>query len=135
MQEVLCLRIEFDEFLEVHGHKGRVRMICFHGEVDSQLFQGKVMPGGVDTQIREMGEVNRVSARYILEGRDYTGDSCRIFIENNGMDPENGDSIQTRPRIITDSIALSWLENADLYGTVSEQQGILYARIYCKKKI
>lgn len=135
MQEILCLKIEFDESLEVHGQNGRARMICFHGEAESRLFRGKVMPGGVDTQIRGIGEVNRVSARYILAGKDYTGEDCRIFIENNGVDPENGESIQTQPRIITDSVALSWLENADLNGTVSEINGILYARIYCNKKI
>lgn len=130
MQEVLCLKIEMDEYVEVHGQRGRARMICFHGEVNSELFHGKVMPGGVDTQIRETGGENRLSARYILEGTDYTGKNCRIFIENNGTDPEQGDMIQTKPHILTDSEALSWLENADLSGTVSETDGVLYARIY-----
>lgn len=130
MKELLCLSIRIDQYIEMQGNTGRVRMICFHGEVKSELFEGKVMPGGVDTQIKEHGKDNYLSARYVLEGADYTGKSCRIFIENNGWDLENGDPIQTYPKILTDSAALAWLEEASLCGTVRETDGILYARIF-----
>jgi hypothetical protein len=59
-------------------------MILFHGDADCDNFHGKVLPGGVDTQVQYQGEKRSLSARYILEGTDIDGCSCRIFVENEG---------------------------------------------------
>ncbi|HCE74419.1 MAG TPA: hypothetical protein DEP67_08350, partial [Lachnospiraceae bacterium] len=58
-------------------------------------------------------------ARYIMRGTDLSGRPCSIFIENNGMAAEDG-RIRTVPRILTDSDALSYLETAELRGSVSD---------------
>lgn len=115
--EVLTVQVRIKEALEVKGGINGVTMILFDGECDCYNFKGKILPGGVDTQ--RLGEDGRVklSARYIMEGVDYTGKSCRIFIENNGEIQSDG-RIVTSPCILTDSDALKHLETAVLTGTV-----------------
>lgn len=117
-EPVLELDVRLDGFYEVRGKQGEACMILFHGTAGGPLFQGSILPGGVDTQMQRAGETRFLSARYMLEGVDADGGSCRIFIENNGAIGPDG--IATRPRIFTDSAALSWLEDAALYGTVEE---------------
>jgi hypothetical protein len=115
--EVLTVQVRVKEALEVKGGINGVTMILFDGECECDNFKGKILPGGVDTQ--RLGEDGRVklSARYIMEGVDYTGKSCRIFIENNGEIQSDG-RIVTSPCILTDSDALKHLETAALTGTV-----------------
>ena len=115
--EVLTVQVRIKEALEVKGGINGVTMILFDGECECDNFKGKILPGGVDTQ--RLGEDGRVklSARYIMEGVDYTGKSCRIFIENNGEIQSDG-RIVTSPCILTDSDALKYLETATLTGTV-----------------
>ncbi|WP_165444036.1 DUF3237 family protein [Lachnoclostridium sp. Marseille-P6806] len=125
-EPVLELDVRLDGFHEVHGKRGEACMIPFHGTADGPLFQGSILPGGVDTQTQRKGEARFLSARYILEGVDADGGSCRIFIENNGAIGPDG--ITTRPRIFTDSAVLSWLEDAALCGTV-ESNGEKRVRI------
>ena len=69
-----------------------------------------------------------MSARYMLEGIDSEGQSCRIFIENNGTDI-NGD-IQTTPMILTDSKVLAWLETAELTGRLDFAGEEMIIRIF-----
>ena len=92
-------------------------MILFHGNCKSDIFQGEIIPGGVDTQIKKDGESKKISARYILKGRDYTGKECQVFIENNGV-VDTEEQLQTKPVIYTDSEALKWLEKEKLIGYV-----------------
>lgn len=91
-------------------------MIAFSGEADGPYFTGKILPHGVDTQKLENGKQLQLSARYMLEGMDCCGKPCHLFIENNGVEKENG--IETKPRIYTDSEALAWMEKAALCGSV-----------------
>ncbi len=131
MEEILTVDVALDSVLEVKGQKGEACMILFHGSSDCKNFKGKVLPGGVDTQKEMSGEKRLLSARYILEGTDCDGENCHIFIENNGTVEANGE-ITTTPVILTDSKALSWMENADLYGTVTGIEGGVKIAIYKK---
>ena len=111
-------------------------MIAFSGEADGAYFRGKILPHGVDTQKSEEGKPLQLSARYMLEGIDYTGKQCRLFIENNGE--EAGGQIVTKPRIYTDSESLSWMEGAALCGTVEscgEGQVMIRIRRMEKEKL
>ncbi|MDR0948589.1 MAG: DUF3237 family protein [Lachnospiraceae bacterium] len=133
MKEVLRIQIKLDATYEVKSERGTALMILFHGDVDCENFHGKVLPGGVDTQVEYTGEKRLLSARYILEGVDREGCPCRIFIENEGRIPAEGDPLLTKPRIITDSNALKGLESADLQGQVcSEERGGIVIKIYSK---
>jgi hypothetical protein len=126
MQEVLRIQIKLDAFYEVKSEKGTALMILFHGDADCENFHGKVLPGGVDTQVEYPGEKRLLSARYILEGVDREGCPCRIFIKNEGRILAEGEPILTKPQIITDSQALKELETADLQGQVCpDAQGVL----------
>ena len=89
------------------------------GDVTGKYFEGKILDGGIDTQIiGRFGDRHSLSARYILEGRDYKGEECKIFIENNGnVNNKLEDSVfRTYPKIITNSRALVFLNNNILVG-------------------
>ena len=117
MKDVLTINVTIDDSHDVSGEAGNARMISFHGESKCDNFTGKILPGGVDTQKYYASGEKTLSARYILEGKDYTGESCRIFIETNGSIADDG-TITTKPVVFTDSKALKWLETANLTGSV-----------------
>ena len=89
------------------GPAGEVVMIPFGGTVQGEIFHGVVCPGGVDCQRVNLAGVRHMSARYMLEGTDYTGEKCRIFVENNGYFTEMQMPFQTVPTFITDSKTLA----------------------------
>lgn len=130
MQEVLQFKISLDEIHEVKNSRECATMILFHGEADCSNFRGKVLPGGVDTQVWRQGEKRSMSARYILEGLDSAGEKCRIFVENQGWMEEGAQETLTKPAIITDSAALKWLEEVPLCGRVCEEEGFIIIHIY-----
>ena len=74
------------------------------------LFRSDVQKAGKDGK-------RILSARYVLEGQDFTGQKCRIFIENQGCQGEI-----YRPFIVTDSQALAGWEEEELWDTVDESQ-------------
>jgi len=123
--EVLKLHIQVKHCEKVESEQGTVQMLSFDGRCDGDYFRGEILPGGVDTQICYKDQPPKLSARYILQGKDYTGRECRIFIENNGIMRTN--ETITRPVIYTDSIALKWMETESMYGilTVAEGQPII----------
>lgn len=116
-KEVLTITIDITGSSKVKGITGEAEMLSFTGTADCELFHGKTISEGVDTQMELQGSVRTLSARYVLKGLDYTGKECCIFIENNGT-IENG-VITTIPKIITDSEALAFLEKANLKGTAT----------------
>ena len=118
-KEVLRIHVRLTVTQQVQGKMGRAMMLGFTGTCESAVFNGKVLEGGIDTQIQLEGEPLHLSARYIMRGTDLSGRPCSIFIENNGMAAEDG-RIRTTPRILTDSDALSYLETAELRGSVSD---------------
>ena len=131
-EEVLTIDIIVTGMNEVKGTTGEACMILFEGNVDCKNFKGKVLPGGVDTQKQWYGESRSLSARYIIQGEDFTGEACSIFIENNGAFEMDG-SIVTHPRILTNSKALAYLETADLTGTVTGTPKGVMIHIYISK--
>ena len=118
MRNLLDIRVILDACLDVRGEAGSATMICFHGDASSELFTGTILQGGVDTQIEYAGQKRVPSARYTLEGTDYTGQKCRIFIQNEGAVPDPFCLFHTTPRIFTDSENLRFLETAGLQGIV-----------------
>ena len=129
MKKILTIKVILEKTLEVAGSESTARMILFSGECRSDIFHGKILEGGVDTQQIDKEENGVLSARYILEGRDGRGKRCRLFIENNG-EVIRGEIQKTRPRIITDSENLKWLEHASLYGTITSEDGFVLIHIY-----
>ena len=71
-----------------------------------------------------------LSARYVLEGQDFTGQKCRIFIENQGCQGEI-----YRPFIVTDSQALAGWEEEELWDTVEGIPGGVCVRIFRSREI
>lgn len=128
-EEILTFEIDITGVEEVKGKTGEAAMVTFTGNADCNLFKGIVLPGGVDIQKKCYGSFNTLSARYILEGTDKTGKECRIFVENNGTFDENGVKT-TVPKIFTDSEALSFLETADLIGTLAPRHNGVTIHIF-----
>ena len=128
MRELFKLEINVTEVVELGGEAASVRMILFEGECNCpDVFVGKVLNGGVDTQITENG-VTMLSARYMLEGVDCKGMACRIFIENNGKTVADG-RLLTTPRIITaGSESIKWLEDMVKQGEVVNDNGKLIVK-------
>ena len=89
------------------GPAGEVVMIPFGGTVEGEIFNGVVRPGGADCQRVNLAGVRHMSARYMLEGTDYTGEKCHIFVENNGYFTQLQMPFQTVPTFMTDSKALA----------------------------
>lgn len=127
MKEVLVVHVLLDDFNEVHSDIADVTMITFHGTFESRELCGKVLAGGVDTQVEYKGEKRSLSARYILEG-EKNGNTYRIFVENNGFIIDG--NINTNPKVITDCPELKYLERASLCGTVEGAEGGVTVRIF-----
>ena len=131
--EILTIDVLLKEFNEVKGHKGEALMILFDGYCHSEIFDGIILNGGVDTQRQDAGSnLRTLSARYILQGKDFEGKECRIFIENNGT--SDGGRFATTPKILTDSEALKELEDTDLVGSISstDEEGHIQIHICVK---
>jgi len=100
--------VEFDgEICSLKTSGQEVTMIPFTGTVRGEIFNGRVLHGGTDTQRVNLSGVRHMSARYMLDGEDYTGAKCRIFIENNGWFEEMKMPFKTVPTFLTDSAALA----------------------------
>lgn len=130
MKELFRIQIRLQHIFEVQGNKGIAKMILFNGNVTSELFTGVVLPGAVDTQIKKNGDKNRLSARYILDGVDSHKQKCQIFIQNDGIDLENGECIKTTPFILTNSENLRWIESSNIKGEVLGEKHGVVIRMY-----
>ena len=131
---ILQIDVRCHSAVDVDGHTKKIVMLAFDGDAGGRYFTGKVIGTGVDTQTYPKDENGAyiegklsLSARYMLEGRDYTGKFCRIFIENN----VNGSG--WIPSIVTDSDVLAEWESAKLRSTVEpveEVGGGVTVKIY-----
>lgn len=121
--EILRLYINLTEINEVVSDSRTAKMLLFNGTCKSDIFNGTILNGGVDTQIIEADGTGTLSARYIVEGHDCKGNACRLFIENNAK--IGTEDASTHPMIITDSQELKWLENANLVGHIVHEDGQL----------
>ncbi len=122
--------VVLDDINEVKsGHTG-ICMILFHGRMDADFFHGEILPGGVDTQIEYEGGRKTLSAKYIIKGVDSNGNECSIFVENTGTVEEHNE-IVTRPKFITDSSLLKWLEEDRYVGKIfGKSEKEIEIRIY-----
>ena len=125
MEKLLTIRVACQEPYSVQGGNMRVCMIPFTGEASGEFFSGHILGTGVDTQKFREGEPGTLSARYMLEGTDYTGTKCRIFIENSLYD-ENG----WHPVIVTDSKALAAWEKENLIASVDGIEGGVLVQVF-----
>lgn len=132
-KEILKIAVTVNGAEEVKGKTGEAVMIRFGGTCDTEFFHGKILAGGVDTQQERYPDPRAMSARYMLEGTDYAGQTCRIFIENLGTPVPDAGDLVTRPAIFTDSEALSWLETAHLSGLLTPMEGGLYVHIFAEE--
>lgn len=118
MKKILEIDVKITDYYSVKGSVGQVNMILFSCSATGDFFNGKILGTGTDTQkITAQGEFS-LSARYMLEGTDFTGTPCKLFIENNGSE-EKG----FKPRVITDSAALAEWETAELKAEISPSEG------------
>ncbi|MCR5295356.1 MAG: DUF3237 domain-containing protein [Lachnospiraceae bacterium] len=106
------IRVTCKEAVSVEGQNRKIVMIPFTGEASGPYFTGSVIGTGVDTQKIEKDDSIMLSARYMLEGTDSAGNSCRVFVENQG-----NWTIGLTPTIVTDSPVLARWETARLYAT------------------
>ena len=125
---MLNIYIHIKDTIVVSGDSATIRMISFDGHCESQYFTGRILPGGIDTQRVLKDGTTFLSARYCMEGVDMEGRSCRIFIDNTGVFYKKEDHT-TVPKIYTDSVALKWMEDASLVGSVDDDNGKLVIRI------
>lgn len=109
----------------VMGSQSDVVMIPFTGTADGPYFKGQILGTGVDTQKIPKGGKAFLSARYMLEGVDYEGQMCRVFIENQGDDMNC-----CKPVIVTDSKALAEFEDMPLRAVVEPAEGGVTVKIY-----
>lgn len=114
--EIFTFTIDIGSTTSVTGNTGKASMIHFGGASDCANFKGKIVSDCVDTRLKFNGQIETLSARYILSGTDANGNPCKIYVENNGID-DNG--MVTEPTVITDNPDFAWVESAKLHGTVS----------------
>ncbi|UOQ83557.1 DUF3237 family protein [Gracilibacillus salinarum] len=115
VEEILTVHVQIENTIALNNNDGdSVTMITFQGHVTGDYFKGEILDGGVDTQIiGRFDDRHTLSARYMLEGTDYTGKPCKIYIENNGSINNkllNG-LFRSYPKIITNSKALAFLND------------------------
>lgn len=122
---ILIIHVICEEAFSVTGSKSDVVMIPFTGTAEGPLFQGKIIGTGVDTQKIPKGGRAFLSARYMLEGKDFEGRECRIFIENQGEDMNC-----CTPKVVTDSAALAELEDLPLKAVVTPSEGGVTVKVY-----
>ncbi len=121
MKAVFKIDVKCTGFQSVKSSKGQINIISFTGSCSSDFFDGIITEGGADTQKYLAGLPGSLSARYILEGTDKNNVPTKIFIENSGTINEQG-IIITKPLILCDNPSLSFLEDMNLTGRVSDKE-------------
>ncbi|MBQ8622903.1 MAG: DUF3237 family protein [Oscillospiraceae bacterium] len=114
LEFLMSIDIKTSAAAGVSSSKGTINMIPFTGSTDGAYFKGEIVGTGYDTQKFGVAGSPAFSARYLLKGKDYAGQSCSIFIENNGNELD-----KCTPTIITDSAVLSDWQNYNLRAIVT----------------
>ncbi|OUM66883.1 hypothetical protein PIROE2DRAFT_5742 [Piromyces sp. E2] len=92
-------------------------MIEFTCTSPAENFKATGLDTFVDTRMQFKGQIQTLSARYILQGKDDEGRDCKVYIENNGVDDFT--NMITEPFIVTDNPKWAWIESAPLHGSTS----------------
>ena len=125
-QLILTIEVKCLEGISVKGQDTLVTLLPFTGRAFGEHFSGQVLGNGVDTQKTDLKSGKcRLSARYMLEGTDSAGSSCRIFIENSIQDEDGW-----HPVLVTDSPVLAEWERIPLTASVEPADGGVTVRIY-----
>ena len=124
-EPVMTVYVDLKPSVGLSGDDLSVNLLCFHARAEGKLFNGETVTDGIDTQIFKNGSFT-LSARYMLEGIDCDGQKCRVFIENNGTSLQD-----CKPKIYTDSKALSFLMDKPLYANGDTVGDGVIIRIYC----
>ena len=122
---IMTLDVHITQVLETCSPSGTARLVLFDGTAEGPLFRGRILPGGVDTQLERPDGSGTLSARYMLEGIGLDGQPARVFIENRAVMGQS----ETAPCLRTDSPALAFLERMPLKGELSAEDGKLTIRI------
>ena len=103
---IIHVCLEREKISRMKSACGDVTMLPFTGMVESELFTGTILPGGVDVQETDPTGCRHLCARYMLEGVDREGNNCRIYVENNGWFRTDDPKLTACPRFMTDSPVL-----------------------------
>ena len=131
LEEIMVVHVSIkgNEVNAFTSEAGGVVMIPFDATIDGKYFNGTVLPGGIDTQVfGPHGTSHTLSARYMATGKDYTGEDCFVYIENNGVICNDapwatkGGYMRTTPKFVTNSKALDFL-NKQLFVGKGEPEG------------
>ena len=119
MELIVEINVIIKEETAVAYKDKKINMLTFVGQAKGPYFQGEIEIIGTDTQfIYDKKFV--LSARYMLSGYDFKGQACKIFVQNEGT-PE-----KLRPKLLTDSKALEFLNDAELTSSVEgTEKGVL----------
>ena len=103
------IRIKGEEVSAMNSPQGRVVIIPFDGNVESDLFTGEVLPGAADVQQVNAAGIRHMCAQYMFRGKDSQGNDCHLFVENNGyFEPDSNPSpFKACPTFMTDSPVLA----------------------------
>jgi len=123
-EPIITINVTTYEAEMLEGQNSKVVMIPFSAKATGEYFTGKTVANGVDTQITTKNAFS-LSARYMMEGTDRIGKTCRLFIENNGTSLND-----CKPRIYTDSNELSFLESTELTADVECVENGVLIKIY-----
>ncbi|GIP47898.1 DUF3237 family protein [Paenibacillus sp. DXFW5] len=133
-EEIFTVHVQIESSIHLNHRDGdSVTMISFKGRVTGKYFEGEILAGGVDTQIiGKLDHPHTLSARYMLEGKDHTGERCKVYIENNGNMNHKLKNVLFRsyPKVITDSKALAFLNDDILVAEGSSTESGLDIKIY-----
>ncbi|MBR2106138.1 MAG: DUF3237 family protein [Treponema sp.] len=123
-QLLLTIDVKCLDAVSVEGHSQTVVMVPFTGKAKGDFFNGEIIGSSVDTQRYKNDGTNSLSARYMIEGVDFEGKKCKVFVENN----VSGDS--WKPSIVTNSQVLKDWETSALRSTVEGCEGGVTVKIF-----
>ncbi|MCR5796539.1 MAG: family 43 glycosylhydrolase [Eubacterium sp.] len=131
--KIVCLNLNVLKKTSLKGHSEDVELISVSGESSTEYFKGKIKNETTIVKKIEHGNIRNLDARFILEGEDNTGKSCKIFLEINGISREISDKFEAR--ITTDSDELQWVTNAELACEIENNGDEIIIKISAKKGI
>ncbi len=130
LEKIMSVDVRITNCSSVCFEDKSVCMLGFEGSAQSEYFEGEILPFACDTQ-KYSDSSKSLSARYMLKGRDLTGNECSIFIENNAQ--LSSGELVTTPSFLTDSPLLSGFASSELEGRLKDtEQGVeveIYERV------
>ena len=110
--------------LRTRGGGVSVRLVPLRGCAEGPLFKGVVERNAVNVQKTNDAGIRHMTARFSLVGKDAKGDTCRIYVENEGwFNGEISSQWRTTPYFVTDSKLLSSYFDAHVFRGESSRNG------------